>query len=477
MSISSAIHSAVSGLNLNALRAEVTSHNIANSLTEEYGRREVSQSSGPSGVKVDDVIRHETPILTADRRSAGAETGFFERSLDTLERLEAVIGTPSTQAGLASKLTAFENALVAAGNAPSQPASLAAIDSAVSDVLSAFHQGTRSIQGLRQEADAAIAQDITALNSGLSQIEKLNGDIGRARAVGAPDASLIDARQAVIDQLSKIVSLKEIPRGNGTVALISSSGLVLLDGSFSPLSFEATPTIVAEMTYATDGLSGIVRSEQNIGDETGFGRLTGGTLEASFNLRDHSLTKAQDGLDRIAFDLATRLSDPLVDPSGGAADPGILTDGGAIVEATNILGFAERIELNALADPVEGGELSRWRDGIGSVSMGPIGNAEQLFRFHEALARPQADSINNTPMTLIARAADLSASLSSERFATEQDLGFSTARLEGLRSAEQAHGVDSDQELQILMQIERSYAANAKVLQAVNAMMQKILEI
>ena len=44
MSISSALSNAVSGLTLSARRAEVTSNNIANALTEGYARREVESA-------------------------------------------------------------------------------------------------------------------------------------------------------------------------------------------------------------------------------------------------------------------------------------------------------------------------------------------------------------------------------------------------------------------------------------------------
>ncbi|MDN3713035.1 flagellar basal body rod C-terminal domain-containing protein [Paracoccus cavernae] len=40
-----------------------------------------------------------------------------------------------------------------------------------------------------------------------------------------------------------------------------------------------------------------------------------------------------------------------------------------------------------------------------------------------------------------------------------------------------AHGVDSDKEMETLLQLERSYAANAKVIQAVNDMLDSILRI
>jgi flagellar hook-associated protein 1 FlgK len=51
------------------------------------------------------------------------------------------------------------------------------------------------------------------------------------------------------------------------------------------------------------------------------------------------------------------------------------------------------------------------------------------------------------------------------------------ARQDALKTAELATGVDSDQELQNLLRIEQAYAANARVLQTIDAMMQRLMEL
>jgi len=46
-----------------------------------------------------------------------------------------------------------------------------------------------------------------------------------------------------------------------------------------------------------------------------------------------------------------------------------------------------------------------------------------------------------------------------------------------LTEAEAAGGVDSDYEMQMLLRVEQAYAANARVIQAVETMMQRLMEI
>jgi flagellar hook-associated protein 1 FlgK len=46
-----------------------------------------------------------------------------------------------------------------------------------------------------------------------------------------------------------------------------------------------------------------------------------------------------------------------------------------------------------------------------------------------------------------------------------------------LTEMEMAEGVDKDQEMQTLLQIEQAYSANVRVIQVVNDMMQTLLEI
>ena len=51
------------------------------------------------------------------------------------------------------------------------------------------------------------------------------------------------------------------------------------------------------------------------------------------------------------------------------------------------------------------------------------------------------------------------------------------AQHDSLSEAAFSEGIDTDYEMQTLLQIEQSYAANARVIQAIDDMMQRILEL
>ena len=67
--------------------------------------------------------------------------------------------------------------------------------------------------------------------------------------------------------------------------------------------------------------------------------------------------------------------------------------------------------------------------------------------------------------------------VSSSLASTDQEQSFATARWDTLRQAELADGVDTDQELQTLMRVEQAYAANAKVIQTIDGLMQRLMEL
>jgi flagellar hook-associated protein 1 FlgK len=79
--------------------------------------------------------------------------------------------------------------------------------------------------------------------------------------------------------------------------------------------------------------------------------------------------------------------------------------------------------------------------------------------------------------TSAGKIADFGAQLDVMRVTAEESLGFESARWEILKSAELATGVDTDQELQQLLRVEQSFAANARVMQTIDTLMKRLLEI
>ena len=77
MSITSALNSATSGLSVTARLADTISNNVANALTEGYGRRTTEVTSLTlggygAGARVTATTRAESAFLTATRRTTDA---------------------------------------------------------------------------------------------------------------------------------------------------------------------------------------------------------------------------------------------------------------------------------------------------------------------------------------------------------------------------------------------------------------------
>lgn len=201
---------------------------------------------------------------------------------------------------------------------------------------------------------------------------------------------------------------------------------------------------------------------------------------AQFQIRDELAVDAQVTLDTLARDLVERFETPGLDPTAAATDPGLFTDDGNRFNATAATGLAARIELNSSVDPDAGGNSWRLRSGLGAATPGNSGNATQLQAFGAILddARPVAGAVFGSGHM---RAAEISEALSSRAGANAHAAGAkkvfaSNAHLE-MTKIEAEQGVDTDQELQRLMQIEQAYAANARLISVVDELMDTLLRL
>ena len=482
MSISHTLSNALTGLTASARMAEVVSSNLSNVLTDGYGRRVVNLSAQQvggrgAGVLVDGITRIVDRGLLAERRLAEANAGYNAALANGLGSLEALIGAPDDASGLAGRVASLELALGSAAADPSNNLNLEQVFYRLQDLALTLNDAQSGIQSARQQADADIATEVDALNNALQRVEQLNGDIAKSRTQGMDPSALIDQRQAILDQISGIVPIRVMDRGNDRVAVMTESGAMLLDGNAVEIGFSTATAVAPGWTFANGMLSGLTLNGEPASLTDGVGRLSGGSLGAAFEMRDEVLPEAQAELDAIARDLIERFADPTVDPSLAVGDPGLLTDSGAAIDPLNELGIAGRISVNALVDPNAGGDLWRIRDGVGAGAAGPVGDATQLDRWVAGLSMQTVLSTGGAGATASGHAISYASGISIDRVRADESAAYASARWSAVREAELANGVDSDQEMQLLLQIETAYAANARVVEVADAMLRRLMEI
>ena len=483
MSVTSALAGALSGLSATSRQAEILSSNVANATTPGYARRQVSLGAAVlagqgQGVQVLGVTRDIDRQLLGERRIAQAGGGDRDARAAFLARMEQALGTPDSAGSLAARLAAFDQALVEAAGRPESQARLNGIATTATSLMAGLAAATKDIQTARATADRQIGDEVGKLNSTLAQLQELNVELRSFTGAGRDISALLDKRQQLVDQISSIVPVREIPRDLNQIALFTTGGAPLLEGSAAVIGFATTHTITPEMTLTSGGLSGITINGRAYDTAGAASPILGGNLGALFAVRDELAVSAQGKLDAAARDLIERFASSTVDPTLAPGEPGLFTDAGAAFDPLDEVGLAGRLSLNAAADPGRGGALFRLRDGLGAVAEGPAGNGTLIAALHTALtaARPLSSTgfVAGT-RSFATLTGDLMSDASALRLSAQSEQSFASAKLAALTDLEAQNGIDTDQEMQELLVIEKNYAANAKVMQTVDDMLSTLL--
>ena len=482
MSLSGALSNAMSGLAANARGTSIVSSNIANAMTESYTSRTLVLASDAAqthgGVRVAAVTRDSSPVLSQEKRLALADHAGTQVLATYSARAEALWGSVDTAGSVAEKLTRFETALLSAEADPSSATGLRAVAQAAESLTEAIRAASDGIQRAREEADAGIARSVSRINTGLAEVHDLNRKILSAKHGGQDVSGLLDRRDAVLDRISEEVPLRVIDRDNGTVSVFSERGHTMLDGRPAKLDFSPTHVIVPHMTQGNGLLSGLSLDGRPV-DGGASGLLAGGGLSAKFEVRDSLAVRDQAVMDAIARDLAERFGSAGPDSTIASGAPGVFTDDGLAVSPANETGLAGRLQLNAALSP-DVTDAWKWRSGMNAVLPAEAGDSSLLRDLRLALSArtpPASTELPSGPASLIDHVGGLSNRLAADRLDTHRAQETASARKQNAREAIATTGVDTDRELHNLIELEKNYAANARVVRVVDDMLQDLLNI
>lgn len=479
MTLSSALSNALSGLTASSRTADLVASNLANAMTDGFAPRALTLSPAESGqgVSVVGIQRQVDTALLADRRIADSARAAAEVKADFTMALENLIGAPGSQGSLDNRLAEFESAIVTASSRPEETTRLDQVLRKALSLGQHLNKTAAGIADLRQAADQDLERAVTDINAGLRDVVKINTRITTTLARGGDTSSLEDQRQKVINDLSEIVPMRELLRENGAVALVTTSGALLLDGRAVELSFSAQPAISAGMKIETGALSGLRMDNMEVplrGDKAPF---EGGRLSALFDVRDRLAVDATVTLDALAADLVTRFQNI---GTNATQQQGLFTESGQRLSADPAAGLAGRLEINAAVDPERGGALFRLRDGLDATTPGAPADSSQLIAFGQALRKSTilpSSVLDDSSRDAAGHVATFISRTASDRISAEDNLSFTAAQASGFRSEELANGVDSDAELQRLLLVEQAFGANARMIQTIDDMLETLLRI
>lgn len=483
MSLSSAINAARSGLQVNSLRADTVATNVANASTAGYARRSVTVAERlaggeTTGVRAVGLARADNVALTRQRLILSGELAQADVAASSALALSARLGRDLGDNGLFQKISGLETALSNLAVSPDSATELVTTLDAARALADEYRELSSFAGNLRISADRDIAIEVDGLNAALKEVERLNGRIA-GTAPGAPaQAALTDERGRVLSQIATALPIQTIARENGVLDVFTREGIALVVGNAQTISFSPTPLFGQESSLASGGLSGLfIGSTDVTPGGASYLAISSGSLAGLFATRDTVIPDFQAKLDALAGDLVSRFADDGIDPTKPLGADGLFVD--PISAGTNV-GLAGRIAINPAIDPDAGGDPTRLRDGLGSVQVGPPGNVAIVTALRDALGTIR--TINAPPLSggysAVGLAAEFSSLLAGSEVRATQNRAAIATQFNVIAETERSEiGVDIDSQLQDLLVIEQAFAANARVIEVIDNLFNRLLEL
>ncbi|MGH6958186.1 MAG: flagellar hook-associated protein FlgK [Caulobacteraceae bacterium] len=303
MSLNGMMAAALSGLQTAQTAITTVSNNITNVNTPGYVREVVDQSPlvlGGIGVGVtaDQVRRVTNSFLEQTSYQAAASAGSAAIVGNLINQAQAAFGDPSKASSYLNQLGVVFSDFTAAAN---DPASSLPRNQIVGD-LSTFLDNTANVastlSGLNNQADAQISSDVTQVNQLLTQIGSLNANVETALADGGDAAASQDNQSQLLNKLSSLMAINVSTQSNGTIAVRSSNGQLLVgDGAEATLTYTPATTGLGAISIVPAG--GFNASTLEVGD---------GELKGLLSLRNNIIPGLQAQLSQYVGGAANALN-------------------------------------------------------------------------------------------------------------------------------------------------------------------------
>lgn len=293
----------ISGLLASRVALDTTGHNIANVNTPGYSRESVQlaartpQPTGPyfvgTGVDVVGVQRAYSQYLTTamwNQDSSLQRATTFSQLADNLNNL--LSGSNNLQTALDS----FYGGIQDAANDPSSPATRQALLGKAASLVATFHTLDQQLGQQSAQVNGSISDSVANINSLAGSIADLNQQIEKAATTGNAPNDLLDQRDQLVQQLSKIVQITTSAQGNSINVFAGNGQTLVTGGNAQTLKAVASP-------YDASRIEVVSASGADV-----TGQLSGGSLGGLLDFRGSVLDPARNRLGRAAVAFASAVN-------------------------------------------------------------------------------------------------------------------------------------------------------------------------
>lgn len=454
-------------------------HNIANATTPGYTRQaatlaanepaRIANGSVGTGVRVAAVVRARNDLLDLSARTSAASAAESRMKQEQLAQVEEMFSEPSDQ-GMGQALDDFFNVWSELAGTPTSPGTRAVVRVRGERLAQLFNTVDGELSKLRTSTLDQAGPTLEQVNTLARQVAQLNGSIVASEANGQPNNDLRDRRDLALDELASLVGAQAHRQIDGTVS-VNVGSFRLIDGvraeelrqGFGAAAAGTNPADVPVRLQTADG---------RVVD------VVGGKLGALMGTVNSIIPDMRGRLDTLAQTMVTTINtlhrqgfvfNGTTVPGAAAGDffaPGTVTlpvRAGSIRLDPSITADASRIAAsrdayapadNQLAKDMvalrEQANLVTWNAPDGTVDKGSF-----VGFFRSSM----------TKLGLAVKSAEDDAAL------------YGTMAEQASTRRQKANGVNVDEELMRVVQVQQAYQAAAKLVKSTDELVQMILQM
>lgn len=484
MSLSASLSTANSSLFVTGERTSVISRNIANADRAFYSRKSVSVVTIPgSGVKSSQVVRAEQPVLFRSVLTSSAAAATHGARLDALNFLNATVNDVELGGSPSALVASFSNAMQSYSAQPHSQLAAEAAVRAARNLSDGLNSAAKTVQQVRNESETGIQASIDRINSLLADFKTTNDMIVKGTVMGSDITDYLDQRDEILANLSNEIGIRTVTRENNDMVIYTDGGVTLFEKSPRKVEFDRTVNLTPGMPGNAVFIDGVPVTGANATMPLQTGRLVG--LVAA---RDDISLTYQAQLDEMARVLITAFAESDQSGGGGPDLTGLFTWPGAPAipaAGTHVPGLAGNIKVNAAVDPDQGGNAVLLRDG-GINGLDYVYNANNEASFTDridALISGMNDTYAFAPEAKLAAGASIgtfasfsAAWLQEARKVADDGYAYqSTLFQRSYESFSNLTGVNLEEELALMLDLERSYQTSSKLISVVDSMHNALL--
>lgn len=430
-SLNTALSVANSALALDQALIGVTGQNIANLDNPDYARRQAIVEEMPplqlgsftvgSGVKLQQITSVRDAVLNlriaSEQGDVARHSGFVE-AMNQVEQLFPADGSSGISAALDKFWASWQGLAVD----PTSAGASAQVFSSSQSVVSAFRTASKALSNASTSTAQKLSDDVAQANEVLRQIAACNAN------ASADTPELRDRQDQLLGQLSKLMSVAVLRNGAG-LQITTEGGSLLVSGT-------TAKTLQLGVFAANSHAISVDGNDVS-------GEISGGSLRGELDAVGSSIPNLQNRLDTLASGVASAVN---------AAHPTAFFLGNTASTLQLALADSSKVQAGSSGLP---GDNSVARS-IADLRSAGVVNGQTATDYHAQTVFDLGEQISDA---------------AAQRDASQKLLDSMN------QQRQQVEGVSIDQEAANLMQYQRAYSAAARILTAVDQMLQTALSI